>query len=111
MKSLSKIYTNTNYPLVITYRDTNSAPIDITGATAVFVVRRTLQSTPVINVAGTIDGANGKITFDVTPEDTAGVLSDSDSEKFICGCVLDLTGEKIHLFQTTIYIERSATEG
>jgi hypothetical protein len=107
MSPLNKIYTHTDYPLVLIYKDAQGAVINLAGASAEFMISRTVYSTPVITVAATINGPEGKITFGITPTDTALVLDDKDSEKFICGAVLTLDGARIPLFQTTVDIVRS----
>ena len=103
MKPLSKIYTNTHYPISIIYKDTDGAPINVAGSSATFALRRSLFSDPVISTNATIDGVNGGITFNVDPTHTANLLGEKDSEKFLCGAVLTLAnGTKVNLFQTTV---------
>lgn len=105
MKPLSKIYTHSTYSLPILYKDSDGNPINITGATAKFELRRSLYSTPVVSVNATIVGSTGSITFKVTPTDTATLLGENDSEKFVCGAVLTLSnGDKVTLFQTTVEV-------
>lgn len=103
MKPLQKIYTNSTYPLKLVYKDAFDVPIDITGASAKLAIRRTLFSAAVIYKSAVITGPSGEITFTITPEDTATVLKDADSEKFLVGAVLTLAdGNIVTLFQTTV---------
>jgi hypothetical protein len=105
MKPLSNLYTNSHYPLELIYEDENGAPIDITGATATLVIRKTSTSPISITKEATITGLEGKVSFSITPDDTAGILTDRDSEKYLCGVVITFADGKILvLLQTSITI-------
>ena len=106
MRPLSTIYTNITHPLTLIYSDTEEAPIDITGATAELVIRRSAFSTPVITKSAVINGASGTIMFTILPSDTQDILGERESEKFMCGAVLTLTdGSTVNLFQSNVTIQ------
>lgn len=108
MKPLKDILTSTTHTLKLTYTDDADAPIDITGASAKLVLKRSVHAAEVIAVDATIDALNGGIEFKIPATATADVLGEHDSEKFIVGAVLTLaSAEKIPLFQTTVNVVAS----
>jgi hypothetical protein len=109
MKPLKPIYTGTTYELKITYEDAAQAPIDITGATATLVIRRSAFAPILVTVAAVIKPLEGGIVFTVDPSETVTILDDDrETEKFLLGAALTLAdGSVINLFQTSIDINLS----
>ncbi|WP_370242912.1 hypothetical protein [Marisediminitalea sp.] len=107
MIQLKKIYTDSTYPLHFVYKDRDGVPIDITGATATLVLRKNLHTPPEITKAATIDGPNGLIQFEIEPTDTAGILDEETSGKYLIGAVLDHNGQKLTLLQTTVEVHQN----
>lgn len=113
MKPLKKMYTNSDYSLTAYYKDSMGTAINITGASAKLVIRKTLEKAPIIQSTGIVEGANGKITFNIPPADNRNVLVDEekDVEKFLIGAVLTLSdGKVITLFQSTIEIQQNIVD-
>lgn len=108
MKPLSKIYTHSTYPLTLLYKDSADAAIDITGASAKLVLRRSAYTAPVLEKDAVITGPLGKIDFTINPSDTTDTLDERDSETFQVGAKLILsTGEEVTLLQTSVEMHRN----
>ena len=107
MKKLSPIIANTTYSLVFDYKDKNGIAIDITGATAKLSLRKTALDLVSIDAIGVVEGVEGKITFNILPEQTNGILERSKETYFI-GAILTLaSGEVISLLQSEIQIQEN----
>ncbi|WP_269519461.1 hypothetical protein [Alteromonas sp. BMJM2] len=105
MQPLSKLYTNSHYPLTLIYKDKDGNPIDITGYTSKLVLRPSLSSNSVVTKTATIDGPNGKISFVIEPTDTVGILGEDFSSKFLIGATLTNTdGHVLTLLQTSVEV-------
>ena len=94
--NLKSIVTNTTRKFIFKYKDSNNAPIDITGATGVLVVKKSKRTTqPLLTVDAVIEGAEGIITFDITPILTKDIELKGSCEKFLIGAVLTLADESV----------------
>lgn len=80
----------TDYPFVLIYKDATKTPIDITGASARIMVRKTLYSTAIIDLLATIDGPNGKMTFNFIPSHTDSLLNNESEIRYIFDGILTL---------------------
>ncbi|CAA0365816.1 hypothetical protein ALT721_800067 [Alteromonas alvinellae] len=108
MKPLRTLYTNSHYPLTLVYKDSDGNPKDITGYSAKLVLRQSLSSQVAATVSADIDGPNGKISFKIKPDDTAGILGDEFESKFLLGVTLtDTDSETLTLLQTNVLIKEN----
>lgn len=87
MSNLS-ITADNHYILKLVYKDGDGFPIDLTGASAVFVLRRSMYSPVVIHKDAGINAEEGEIIFTILPEETADLLNDDIEETFIYGVQL-----------------------
>lgn len=84
------ITADNHYTLKLVYKDAEGFPIDITGASAKFVLRRSMYSPIVVNRAADIVGNTGEISVTLVPADTASLLDDVIEEQFVYGVELTL---------------------
>ncbi len=105
-----KVKAGKNSQIKLVYKDQYGYVIDITGATAVLVAREGFYTSVLVEVVGTIIGAEGQITFDFVPSDTADVLVDKVEKRLLCDVELTLsTGEKLDLFdEVELLVKQSA---
>jgi len=82
------ITADNHYTLKLVYKDVDGFPIDLSGATAVFVLRRSMYTDALINREAVINAAAGEIEINILPEDTADVLDQVNEETFIYGIQL-----------------------
>lgn len=64
--------------IIIEWKDENGSAVVITGASAVFQMRRSVYDDYDLQLAGTIDGPNGKVTITATDVETAALLPVAD---------------------------------
>jgi hypothetical protein len=105
-----KVKAGKNSQIKLVYKDQFGHIIDITGATALLVAREGFYTSILVQVAGSIVGASGEITFDFVPADTANVLVDKVEKRLLCDVELTLaTGEKLDLFdEVELLVKQSA---
>ena len=87
MSNLS-ITADNHYILKLVYKDGDGFPVDLSGASALFVLRRSMYSPILIERAADIKGSTGEISLTLVPEDTSGILDDVLEETFIYGVQL-----------------------
>lgn len=108
MKPLRKLYTNSHYPLTLSYRDKDKNPVPLVGYTAQLMIRKSLVSDPIITKNATIEEQEGNINFVVSPEDTVDVLVDDTEGMFLIGVTMTSPdGQTTTLFQSTIEIKEN----
>lgn len=90
MKHLITITADNHYSLKLTYTDSEGQLIDLTNATARFVLRRSMYSPVLIDVPLQIDESTSTLAVNLIPDDTRGLLDNVVSEDFIFGVQLVL---------------------
>lgn len=86
--------------IVFVYNDAAGAPIDITGASAILTVRKSVMDAAIITVNAVITGASGTITFPLVPADTINILGSDNRETYWCDVELTLaSGKKFDLWE------------
>ena len=88
-KRIKAITCGTHYSLNLTLKKNGViVPIE-SGSTAKLIIRKNAFSPILLNKNGVIDAVNGKITFNIEPEDTTGWLQDTREDLHIFGVLLD----------------------
>jgi len=72
-----------DYILTLVYKDNAGVIIDITGASARMMVRKSYYTAPVITKAATIDGPLGEMVFDFDPADTNTLVTSLGEQTFL----------------------------
>lgn len=107
MKTLT-ITADNNYTLKLVYKDEAGWPIDITGATAEFVMRRSMYSPELIRKQASINGTEGKVVFELEPTDTGLLLDNTNEEKFIYAAQLEMAdGKKVTLATGDVILKQN----
>lgn len=79
-----------DYNFKLVYKDAARVIIDLTGATARMMVRKSYYMTPKITKVATVDGPAGSVLFDFDPLDTEGLVTTGSQVDFIFD--VELTG-------------------
>jgi len=82
------ITADNHYTLNMVYKDESGYAINLDGATAKFVMRRSMYSPVLINRSATITGEAGGITIELVPADTIDLLDNVIEEQFVYGISL-----------------------
>jgi len=82
------ITADNHYTLKLVYKDADGFPIDLTGASAKFVLRRSMYSPIVVNQEAVITGTTGEIAITLPPAATATLLDNVIEEQFVYGVEL-----------------------
>ena len=82
------ITADNHYTLNLVYKDESGYAINLDGATAKFVMRRSMYSPVLINRSAVITGGTGEISIELTPADTVGLLDNVIEEQFVFGVSL-----------------------
>jgi len=82
------ITADNHYTLNMVYKDEAGYVINLDGATAKFVMRRSMYSPVLINRIAVITGETGSILIELTPADTAELLDKVIEEQFVFGVSL-----------------------
>lgn len=90
MKHHLAITADNHFTLKLTYSDSDGQPINLTNATARFMLRRSMYSPTLIEKSLIIDAATSELTLVIPPEDTKDILDDVVAENFIYGIQLTL---------------------
>lgn len=109
---MSNLYLKANKDnyIELTYKDCDGFVIDITGASARMMMRRSMYSDPIIDVTASIIGNTGSIIFDLSPSDTAGILDAYPEEKLIYDVELTLAnGKKRVILEGVATLRESVT--
>lgn len=102
------ITADNHYTLKLVYKDADGFPIDLSGASAVFVLRRSMYSEVLIQRDADIEGVIGEININLVPDDTANILEDVNEETFIYGIQLtDANGIKRLIAQGKAVIQQN----
>jgi hypothetical protein len=99
-----------DYALKLIYKDSDGIVIDITGASARMMVRRSMYATVDITKTATIDGPLGEIVFDFVPADTTSLLSNINEENYVYDVELSLADTRKFIILTgELVIKQSVT--
>lgn len=99
-----------NYTLKLVYKDCDGFIVDITGASARIMMRRSMASDALVDVSANIDGPAGEIVFEFEPSDTANVLGDSVEDKLLYDVSLTLNdGKEFIILEGVALIRQSIT--
>ena len=77
------ITADNHYTLNMLYKDAEGYAINIDGATARFVMRRSMYSPTLIDRSAVITGNTGGIDIALTPDDTRDILDNVVEEQFV----------------------------
>ena len=77
------ITADNHYTLNMLYKDAEGYAINIDGATARFVMRRSMYSPTLIDRSAVITGDTGGIDIALTPDDTRDILDNVVEEQFV----------------------------
>lgn len=106
------ITADNHYILKLVYKDSDGFPVNLSGATAKFVLRRSMYSPVLITRDATINGASGEITVTVVPADTANILDNVLEETFIYGVQLtQADGTKTNIVDGEAVIQQNIVRG
>ena len=84
-----------HFTFKMVYKDESGYAINLDGATAKFVMRRSMYAPVLINRSAVIIGGTGEINVALIPTDTVGLLDDVLEEQFVFGVSLtQLNGTK-----------------
>lgn len=104
-----RIKANKDFSLKLVYKDMDGFVVDITGATARLMARRSLSSNALIDITAIIDGPAGEIVFPFKPEDTADILTTQEEEILQFDVDLIHDGKTLPILQDgRIFLRKSA---
>lgn len=108
MKPLQPIISNTTQTYTVKYTDKEGTPVDLTGASALLVLRKNLDTAPIAANAGVINVVTGEVVLEVLPSDTADILGERDKATYLIGATLTLAnGRIINLFQLPVVVKQN----
>lgn len=109
MNSLKPIVTGTKHTFTFIYKDASEATVDVTGYTGEMVIRRSLNSDPLLTINADVGTTDGVIAFELNEVNSAALLDENlNTEKMLIGANITVPSEgTINLFQTTIDVNRN----
>lgn len=102
------ITADNDYTLNMVYKDHAGYAINLDGATAKFVMRRSMYSPVLINRDAVITGETGEISINLTPADTVDLLDNVIEEQFIFGVSLTKAdGTKTTIASGEVFLQQN----
>jgi len=106
------ITADNHYILKLVYKDGDGFPVDLSGASAKFVLRRSMYSPVLIERGAVISGPEGEIKIALVPADTADVLDNVLEETFIYGVqLIQSDGIKTNIVDGEAVIQQNIVRG
>lgn len=97
-----------NYTLKLVYKDCDGFVVNITGASAKLVMRKSMYSDLLVSVDAMIDGPTGEIVFEVEPSHTLNILGDNIEDKLLYEANLTLqNGKEICVLEGIALVRQS----